>query len=332
MISIGSFQLNSPVFLAPMAGVTDAPFRDICQSYGAGLTTSEMLISDVTQWASRKSNQRLQDLDSSSESSSVPSSVQIVGFDPAMMAEAAVAAVERGADIVDINMGCPAKKVCKKAAGSALLRDEPLVSDILEAITVAVQPYKVPVTLKIRTGWDDENKNAETIAKIAEDHGIQALAIHGRTRAMRFNGQAEFDTIAKVKQAVTIPVIANGDITSVEKALSVLEYTGADGVMVGRGAQGRPWLIQQIADAINGGAISEPKLEEKRDVLLKHIKALHSFYGDFLGLRIARKHVGFYLQGLQFSRPVIKAFNAIEDEQQQVDFLTALFLDDAISH
>ncbi len=331
MISIGSHTLRSNVLLAPMAGVTDVPFRQVCQQYGAGLTTSEMLIADTKQWKSRKSSQRLQPIHTQ-YSHDVPNSIQIVGYDADMLANAALAAVKEGADIVDINMGCPAKKVCKKAAGSALLKDEALVASILKSVSVALKPHNIPVTLKIRTGWDESQKNASTIAKIAEDAGVAALAIHGRTRAMRFNGEAEFDTIAEVKQQVSIPVIANGDIDSVEKALHILNMTQVDGIMVGRGAQGRPWLLRQIQQAIAGETFVEPLHQEKTETLLAHVKALHEFYGDFLGLRIARKHVAWYLQNMQLSRSVSKAFNGIDEQQKQIDFLTSLLCQGATTH
>ena len=330
MISIGSHTLRSNVLLAPMAGVTDVPFRQVCQKFGAGLTTSEMLIADTKQWNTRKSTQRLRNM--ASDTHTVPNSIQIVGYDAAMLANAAVAAVEAGADIVDINMGCPAKKVCKKAAGSALLKDEMLVGAILHQVGAALAPHNIPLTLKIRTGWDETQKNAVNIARIAEDAGVAALAIHGRTRAMRFNGEAEFDTIAEVKQQVSIPVIANGDIDSVEKAQRILLSTQVDGIMVGRGAQGRPWLIQQIQQAVSGHDIIEPSMLEKHQTILAHVKALHEFYGDFLGLRIARKHVAWYLQNMYFSRSVSKVFNVIDNHQQQLDFLSALFFRNATTH
>ncbi|MCK5880586.1 MAG: tRNA dihydrouridine synthase DusB [Sinobacterium sp.] len=331
MISIGSHTLCSNVLLAPMAGVTDVPFRQVCQQYGAGLTTSEMLIADTKQWKTRKSSQRLQTV-SSKESSSVPNSIQIVGYDADMLANAALAAVHEGAEIIDINMGCPAKKVCKKAAGSALLKDEVLVASILNSVSTALKPHSIPLTLKIRTGWDEAQKNASTIARIAEDAGVAAIAIHGRTRAMRFNGEAEFDTIATVKQEVSIPVIANGDIDTVEKALHILSSTQVDGIMVGRGAQGRPWLIQQIQQAIMGQVVTEPSMQEKTKTLIDHVHALHAFYGDFLGLRIARKHVAWYLQNMHFSRSVSKAFNGIDEQEKQIEFLKLLLCKSVSTH
>jgi len=350
-MNIGHHALSSNVFLAPMAGVSDAPFRQICQQYGAGLTTSEMLISDVKQWSSVKSSSRLQhklelnleqaglpeDLLTWIEAAlpqqgqhDLPQSVQIVGYDPLMMQEAAIAAVKSGADIVDINMGCPAKKVCKKAAGSALLRDEPLVAAILAAVTQGLASLRshnnqaVPVTLKIRTGWDEQQKNAGTIAKIAEDAGIAALAIHGRTRAMRFNGHAEFDTIAEVKANASIPVIANGDIDSVDKALAIAEHTKVDALMVGRAAQGQPWLIQEISQALKGEKVSQVSRQSQFATMLVHLHMLHSFYGDYLGMRIARKHIASYLQYLGFEKALSKAFNRLESIDAQWQFLFEL--------
>ena len=320
MIHIGSHTLPSQALLAPMAGVTDVPFRQLCQQYGAGLTTSEMLIADTELWQSQKSTQRLQTV----AHQTLPNSMQIVGYDPDMLCQAAVAAVAHGAEIVDINMGCPAKKVCKRAAGSALLKDEALVAAILNRVVEAMAEHAIPVTLKIRTGWDEQSKNAVTIGKIAEQAGVQALAIHGRTRAMRFNGHAEYQTIAEVKQAISIPVIANGDIGSVEKALHILAETGVDGVMLGRGAQGRPWIFQQISQALQQQTITEPSFAEKQRVMSTHLQALHSFYGDYLGLRFARKHMVWYLQQLNMDRAISKQFNALDSLQAQLQFVAAL--------
>lgn len=316
LITIGPFTLTSPALLAPMAGVSDIPFRRICQAYGAGLTTSEMLSAKSELWTSKKSRLRAM----STGCDQVPHSIQIVGSEPAMMAEGARYSADNGAQIIDINMGCPAKKVCNKAAGSALLRDEQLVADILAAVVAAVD---IPVTLKIRTGWDEQHKNALAIARIAEDCGIAALAIHGRTRACRFNGHAEFDTIAAVKQAIRIPVIANGDIDSVDSAVAVMHYTKADGVMIGRGAQGSPWLFRQIAAALRGETVTEPAFAEKQQCMIDHITALHEFYGDALGLRIARKHAGWYLEkmGMEQQR---KIFNHFDHVTSQLSFLQQL--------
>ena len=288
---IGPYELPSPFVLAPMAGVTDAPFRRLCRRFGAGMTTSEMTTADTSLWQTAKSRYRL-DLDLDAE----PVTVQIAGSDPGQMALAARACVERGAQIVDINMGCPAKKVCSKAAGSALLRDEALVASILEAVVDAVA---VPVTLKIRTGWDPEHRNGVAIARIAEDCGIQSLAVHGRTRACRFKGAAEYDTIARIKQAVGIPVIANGDITTIEKSLEVLRLTNADGLMIGRGAQGRPWIFRELLGAWRGDR-GLPRLvkNQLRDIMLGHLSDMHRFYGEATGVRVARKHLTWYCQHL----------------------------------
>lgn len=299
-----------------MAGVTDTPWRLICQDWGAGLTTSEMLIANSAHWESDKSRLRL----AKPEQMQVPHSIQIVGGDVALMAESARQAVLYGAEIIDINMGCPAKKVCKKAAGSALMKDELLVAQILQAVVAAVT---VPVTLKIRTGWDLEHRNAVTIASIAEQAGIQALAIHGRTRACRFHGEIEYETIAEVKSRISIPVIANGDIDSVEKALWVKAYTQADALMVGRTVQGRPWLIQQIAAALQGATAEEPSVQQKLQVMREHIQALHRFYGERKGLGFVRKHMQAYLEHLQLSHYRAQ-FNQITDATTQLQFVDSL--------
>jgi tRNA-dihydrouridine synthase B len=290
-VKIGRYTLASPFVLAPMAGVTDAPFRRLCRRFGAGMTTSEMTTADTSLWQTAKSRYRL-DLDLDAE----PVTVQIAGSEPGQMAAAARACAERGAQIVDINMGCPAKKVCSKAAGSALLQNEALVADILRAVVAAVA---VPVTLKIRTGWDPEHRNGVEIARIAEDCGIQSLAVHGRTRACRFRGAAEYDTIARIKQAVGIPVIANGDIASIEKSLEVLRLTNADGLMIGRGAQGRPWIFRELLSAWRGDP-GLPRLAKNqlRDIMLGHLADMHRFYGETTGVRVARKHLTWYCQHL----------------------------------
>lgn len=301
-----------------MAGVTDLPFRQLCRQLGAGLTVSEMITSDTRLWKSRKSQQRLIHKDEPS-----PRSVQIAGSIPEMMAEAARKNVELGAEIIDINMGCPAKKVCKRAAGSALLQDEPLVADILQAVVSAV---KVPVTLKIRTGWDDQHRNAQRIALIAEDAGIQALAIHGRTRACRFLGHAEYDTIASVVESVSIPVFANGDIATPQQAKLVLNYTGAAAVMIGRAAQGNPWLFKQINHYLEHGVIPEPpSTTELTQVVGSHIQAIHQHYGEYLGIRIARKHVGWYVGSLPNGEAFRKYFNQLENPSQQIQSLQHFF-------
>ncbi len=273
-----------------MAGVTDKPFRALARRLGAGYAVSEMTASDPRLWGTRKSLRRM---DHRGETG--PIGVQIAGADPVMLADAARFNVDQGAEIIDINMGCPAKKVCKVWAGSALLRDEALVARILAAVVAAVD---VPVTLKIRTGFDQENRNAVNVARIAEGSGIAALAVHGRTRDMQYRGEAEYDTIAAVKATVSIPVIANGDIDSPDKARAVLERTGAEGLMIGRAAQGRPWIFRQIAAFLSDGTrLSEPAIQEVRDTLLQHVTALHEFYGEEAGVRIARKHLGWYASG-----------------------------------
>lgn len=316
MFAIANYTLPSNVLLAPMAGVTDTPWRLLCQEWGAGLTSSEMLIANSAHWHTEKSRLRV----GKPEAMQVPHSVQIVGSEPEMMAESARQALHYGAEIIDINMGCPAKKVCKKAAGSALLKDERLVEQILTAVVAAVP---IPVTLKIRTGWDADSKNAVTIAKIAEQAGIRALAIHGRTRACRFVGEVEYETITEVKAATTLPIIANGDIDSVEKALWVKQYTQADALMLGRGVQGRPWLFQQIIAAQAGQIIADPDNAQKIDIIERHIKALHQFYGERKGLGFARKHMGFYLEHLQASEKRTD-FNRLLDAQSQLVFIDQL--------
>ncbi|HSG58146.1 MAG TPA: tRNA dihydrouridine synthase DusB [Woeseiaceae bacterium] len=288
---IGQFELASRFVLAPMAGVTDAPFRKLCLRFGAGMATSEMTTADTRLWQSAKSRHRL-DLDLDAE----PVTVQIAGSEPSQLAAAARACVRRGAQIIDINMGCPAKKVCRKLAGSALLKDEKLVAEILSAVVAAVD---VPVTLKMRTGWDTERRNAPTVARIAEDIGIRALAIHGRTRACRYEGRAEYETIAQVKESVSIPVIANGDITTPEKSLEVLRLTNADALMIGRGAQGRPWIFRELVhyDAHRDACAPLAK-NELRDIMTDHLKDMHRFYGESTGVRVARKHLTWYCKNI----------------------------------
>jgi tRNA-dihydrouridine synthase B len=284
---IGPHIIEPRVMLAPMAGVTDKPFRNLCRHFGAGLAVSEMTIADARLWGSRKSRHRMDHADETA-----PVSVQIAGYDPGMLAEAARHNVGLGAQIIDINMGCPARKVCNVASGSALLRDESLVGQILDAVVRAVP---VPVTLKIRTGYVRNERNALRVARIAESAGVQALAIHGRTRDEFFTGAAEYDCIAAAKAAVRIPVIANGDIDSPEKARQVLDYTGCDAVMIGRAAQGRPWIFRQVTHFLSTGqALPDPAPLEVRELLLAHLQELHAFYGEFMGVRIARKHLGWY--------------------------------------
>ncbi|KAB0546251.1 tRNA dihydrouridine synthase DusB [Pseudomonas argentinensis] len=309
-LSIGPYTLPNRLILAPMAGVTDQPFRQLCRRLGAGMVVSEMVTSDVRLWNTRKSSLRM-----IHSGDPEPRSVQIAGGDPQMLAEAARANVQLGAQIIDINMGCPAKKVCNKAAGSALLKDQPLVQAILEAVVAAVD---VPVTLKIRTGWDRQNKNGVEVARIAEQCGIVALAVHGRTRADLYTGEAEYDTIAAIKQAVSIPVLANGDIDSPEKAAQVLAATGADGLLIGRAAQGRPWIFREIEHYLRTGAhCPAPALAEIECILLEHLAALHAFYGDVMGVRIARKHVGWYLATLPGAREFRARFNRLDSQEAQ---------------
>jgi len=301
-----------------MAGVTDLPFRQLCKQLGAGMAVSEMVSSNSLLWGSKKTRRRAQHAGEIE-----PKSVQIMGTEPEMMAEAARYNAEQGAQIIDINMGCPAKKVCNVLAGSALLRDEALVGRILEAVVKAVD---VPVTLKIRTGWDQENRNAVQIGGIAESAGIQALAIHGRTRADQYKGEAEYNTIAEVKQRIGIPVIANGDISSPEKAKYVLDYTGADAVMIGRAAQGRPWIFREIDHYLQTGKkLPEPDITEIRDILIGHLHNLYSFYGEFTGVRVARKHISWYSKGQTHGAAFRQAVNQVDSVAAQLDMTYAFF-------
>lgn len=322
MPQIGPYKLSNPVVLAPMAGVTDLPFRQLCARLGAGLAVSEMVNANPRLRDSAKTRLRTRH-----DTEIEPRSVQIAGSDPGQMAAAARYNVALGAQIIDINMGCPAKKVCRKAAGSALLADEALVQSILEAVVAAVP---VPVTLKIRTGSTPAARNGASIARIAEDAGIAALAVHGRTRACAFRGEAEYDTIAAIVAATDFPVFANGDIDSAEKAEAVLRHTGAAGVMIGRAAQGRPWLCGQIASRLATGVTPpEPTLELQRATLHTHVSALHAFYGDVMGPRIARKHVGWFLQlhpGLADYR---HAFNGLTDACAQLRMIEQLDMRDS---
>lgn len=317
-VQIGPYTLKNNLFLAPMAGVTDKPFRQLCKQVGAGMAPSEMVSSNSLLWGSEKTLRR-----ANHEGELEPRSVQIAGADPRMMADAAKYNVDRGAQIIDINMGCPAKKVCNVMAGSALLQDEPLVGRILEAVVGAVE---VPVTLKIRTGWDTAHRTGVTIARIAEDSGIQLLAVHGRTRACLYQGDAEYDTIAAIKTAVGIPVIANGDITTPEKAALVLQYTGADGIMVGRAAQGRPWIFREIDHFLKTGCRRpEPSVEEVRDTLLGHLNNLYSFYGEHTGVRVARKHISWYSKGHPGSAVFRQTVNRVESAKEQLAMTRAFF-------
>ncbi|TNH85323.1 tRNA dihydrouridine synthase DusB [Aeromonas hydrophila] len=317
-MQIGPHTLETPLIVAPMAGVTDRPFRELCLRLGAGMAVSEMLLANPDVWDTQKTRMRM---DHSAEGGL--RSVQIAGADPEMMAFAARYNVEQGAQIVDINMGCPAKKVNKKLAGSALLRQPNLVRTICRAVVDAVE---VPVTLKIRTGWDPDNRNGEEIARIAEDCGIAALAVHGRTRTDLYRGEAEYDTIRAIKQAVSIPVVANGDIDSPEKARYVLDYTGVDAVMIGRAAQGRPWIFREIRHFLETGTkLPPPEREEVRTLMNEHVTNLHQFYGAYLGARIARKHVGWYLDEEETGREFRKHFNALDCADAQLEALEAYF-------
>jgi tRNA-dihydrouridine synthase B len=318
---IGPYLIDPPVVLAPMAGVTDKPFRLLCKRLGAGLAVSEMTNADPRLWHTRKSLQRMDHVGEPE-----PVSVQIAGYDPAMLAEAARFNVANGAQIIDINMGCPAKKVCNVWSGSALLQDEPLVARIVKAVVDAVE---VPVTLKIRTGWDRQNKNALTIARIAEDNGIAALAVHGRTRADKYEGDAEYDTITAVKAAVRIPVLANGDVDTPQQARRVFDLTGADALMIGRGAQGRPWIFREIAHYLaTGEVLAEPTPAEVCEILIGHLEQLYAFYGEQAGVRIARKHLGWYAkdrpENAAFRHVVNHAESAVEQLRLTRDYFAAL--------
>jgi tRNA-dihydrouridine synthase B len=301
-----------------MAGVTDAPFRRLCRRFGAGMTTSEMTTADTSLWQTAKSRFRL-DLDLDAE----PVAVQIAGSEPGQLALAAVACVDRGAQIIDINMGCPAKKVCNKLAGSSLLRDEKLVAAILSGVVKAI---KVPVTVKIRTGWDPDHRNAVNIARIAEDSGVVAIAVHGRTRACRYKGEAEYDTIARVKESVEIPVIANGDITTPEKSHEVLRLTNCDGLMIGRGAQGRPWIFRELGQLLNAHQ-EKPQLDkiELRDIMLDHLNELHRFYGELIGVRVARKHLTWYCNNLTNADAFRHQVVRVESASEQIGLTKSYF-------
>lgn len=306
-----------------MAGVTDRPFRQLCKRLGAGYAVSEMVASNAQLWKSAKTMRR-----ANHEGEVEPIAVQIAGADPAMMAEAARYNVDNGAQIIDINMGCPAKKVCNVAAGSALLQNEPLVQRIVEAVVAAVGtgPDAVPVTLKIRTGWDREHKNAITVARLAEAAGISMLTVHGRTRADLYRGDAEYDTIAAVKAAVRIPVVANGDITSPAKAKAVLDATGADALMIGRAAQGRPWLFREIDHFLQTGELlPPPRIDEIQHVMNEHLEDHYAFYGEFTGVRTARKHIGWYTRGLSGANGFRHRMNTLDSTREQLAAVNAFF-------
>jgi tRNA-dihydrouridine synthase B len=322
-VQIGPITLANNVFAAPMAGVTDRPFRMLCKSLGAGYAVSEMVTSRKDLWNSLKTSRR-----ANHEGETSPIAVQIAGTDAQMMAEAAVYNIDRGAQIIDINMGCPAKKVCNKWAGSALMQDEPLALEIVEAVVKACQPHNVPVTLKMRTGWSQDHKNALSIARAAQEAGIQMLTIHGRTREQGYKGVAEYDTIAAVKVALTIPVVANGDVTSPEKARDVLRATGADAIMVGRAAQGKPWIFREIAHFLaTGDHLAPPLVAELRRLLLAHLEEHYSLYGVVMGVRTARKHIGWYVRSLPGGEAFRQNMNLIEDTGPQLRAV-AEYLDD----
>jgi tRNA-dihydrouridine synthase B len=322
-MKLGPHTLPNNLFVAPMAGVTDRPFRQLCKKLGAGYAVSEMIASNAMLWNSAKTLRR-----ANHDGEVEPISVQIAGADPEMMAEAAVLNIDRGAQIIDINMGCPAKKVCNVASGSALLKDEALVGRILEKIvnTVKRDHPLVPVTLKIRTGWDRDNKNALKIAEIAVNSGIEMLTIHGRTKADLYRGEAEYETIAAVKAAIKIPVVANGDINSPQKAAQVLKLTGADALMIGRAAQGRPWIFREILHYLQTGALLDPpKVAEIQGILKNHLVDHYEFYGEYAGVRTARKHIGWYCKGLKGSHVFRHHMNTIDDCQKQLEAVNQFF-------
>jgi tRNA-dihydrouridine synthase B len=313
-LQIGTHTLENRLFAAPMAGVTDRPFRMLCRQLGAGYAVSEMVTSRKDLWNTLKTSRR-----ANHDGEPGPIAVQIAGTDAAMMAEATVYNIERGAQIIDINMGCPAKKVCNKWAGSALMRDEPLAREIVQAVVDAAQPFNVPVTLKMRTGWSQEHRNAVRLARDFESAGVQMLTVHGRTREQGYKGSAEYDTIAAVKAAVRIPVVANGDINSPEKARHVLAATGADAVMIGRAAQGRPWIFREISHFLATGThLAPPLVIEVRRLLLDHLVEHYALYGEFSGVRTARKHIGWYVRTLADGEAFRAQMNTIEDSAAQL--------------
>lgn len=317
-MKLGPYQLANNVFVAPMAGVTDRPFRQLCKQLGAGYAVSEMAASNPRLWQTEKTSRRI-----NHDGEMAPRAVQIAGADPVMLADCARFNVERGAQVIDINMGCPVKKVCNSWCGSALLQDERLVAQILDAVVAAVD---VPVTLKFRTGWDRQHKNALNIARLAQSAGIAMLTLHGRTRADGYNGVAEYDTIAAVKAAVTIPVVANGDITTPEKARHVLAITGADAVMIGRAAQGRPWIFREIVHFLATGThLAAPLVSEVAALMDEHLRAHFAFYGDYLGVRTARKHIGWYVRDLAGGEDFRQRMNLLEDCEQQLAAVNDFF-------
>jgi tRNA-dihydrouridine synthase B len=325
---IGPHLLPNGLFVAPMAGVTDRPFRQLCKRLGAGYAVSEMVTSRKDLWHTLKTSRR-----SNHEGETAPIAVQIAGTDAAMMAEAAAYNIDRGAQIIDINMGCPAKKVCNKWAGSALMQDEPLALDIIESVVAACQPHGVPVTLKMRTGWSAQHKNAERLARAAESAGVTMITVHGRTREQGYKGQAEYDTIAAVKAAVRVPVVANGDIDSPEKAREVLARTGADALMIGRAAQGRPWIFADIAHHLATGEHRAPPLTAQvKRWLLEHLEDHYSLYGEFAGVRTARKHIGWAVNDLPGGEPFRAHMNTLEHCAEQVQAVQDFFDDLATRH
>ncbi len=320
-MNIGAYALANNIFVAPMAGVTDRPFRRLCKSLGAGYAVSEMVTSRRDLWSTLKTSRR-----ANHEGEAAPVAVQIAGTDAAMMADAAAYNIERGAQIIDINMGCPAKKVCNKWAGSALMRDEPLALEIIDAVVAACAPHGVPVTLKMRTGWAQGHKNALTIARAAENAGVQMVTVHGRTREQGYLGLAEYDTVAEVKAALRIPVVANGDIDSPEKARDVLAYTGADAVMVGRAAQGRPWIFREIAHFLRTGThLAPPLVAEARRLLLDHLLDHYALYGESTGVRTARKHIGWYVKTLPGGERFRAKMNLQGDCEAQLQAVSGFF-------
>ena len=320
-MNIGSYALANNVFAAPMAGVTDRPFRRLCKALGAGYAVSEMVTSRRDLWTTLKTSRR-----ANHEGEGAPIAVQIAGTDAQMMADAAAYNIDRGAQIIDINMGCPAKKVCNKWAGSALMQDETLALEIIEAVVAACTPRRVPVTLKMRTGWAQSHKNALSIARAAESAGVQMVTVHGRTREQGYQGLAEYDTVAEVKAALRIPVVANGDIASPEKARDVLAYTGADAVMVGRAAQGRPWIFSEIVHFIDTGVhLAPPLVAEVRRLLVDHLLDHYALYGEFTGVRTARKHIGWYVKALPGGEAFRARMNLLDDCEAQLQAVGSFF-------
>lgn len=320
-MNIGPHKLSNPLFVAPMAGVTDRPFRQLCKRFGAGYAVSEMLTSRPDLRSSAKSLCR-----ANHEGETGVIAVQIAGTEPDLMAQAALYNVDNGAQVIDINMGCPAKKVCNKWAGSALMQDEALALQIIEAVVGACEPHGIPVTLKMRTGWCQAHKNAESLARAAQDAGIQMLTIHGRTREQGYKGDAEYDTIALVKSALKIPVVANGDVDSPQKARDVLAYTGADAIMIGRAAQGRPWIFREITHFLSTGEeLAPPLVAEVRQALLEHLHDHYALYGEYIGVRSARKHIAWYVKQLPGGEAFRARMNSIEDTSEQVQAVDQFF-------